>query len=153
MFVEFIWKICQGVALTYNSGERFSWGRSLGLLLWEGVFALSCNKYLLSAYCTRCCGGDGDESGSPSALGCVDSDSLNYGCTGSSKWLLIGVMRNALWSGFLVLEALFGSVITLIKESWSCFLFFHHISFLVFPFCFVTESVWSVYQLLDFNAE
>lgn len=102
-----------------------------------GCFHSSCNKYLLGAYCTWCCGGCGDESGSHSALGCVDSDSLNYGCPGSSKWLLIGVMRKTLWSGFLVLEALYGSVITLIKESWSrcCFSTSSHFS------CFIS-TLW-----------
>lgn len=31
--------------------------KSLGMLLWQGVFVLSYTKYLLSAYRTWCCGG------------------------------------------------------------------------------------------------
>ena len=47
-----------------------------------GVFIPSYTKYLLSAYCTRCCGGCRDESAMCSALGCIDSHSLNCGCEG-----------------------------------------------------------------------
>lgn len=70
--------------------------KSLGMLLWQGVFILSYTKYLLSAYRTWCCGGTEDESTMYSALGCVDSYNLNCGCEGKGEWLLIGLMRTKL---------------------------------------------------------
>lgn len=36
------------------------------------------------------------ESAMYSALGCVDSYSLDRGCEGKGKWLLIGLMRSKL---------------------------------------------------------
>lgn len=61
------------------------------------MFSLLHATSIYGAYCTWRCGGYRDDSDSHSALGFVDSDRLNYGYTESSKWLLIGVMRNALW--------------------------------------------------------
>ena len=72
-----------------------------------------------------------DESAVYSALGCVDSYSLNCGCEGKGKWLLIGLMRTKLWSGLVVLGFLFRCLITSIKESLSDLFFFNAFSLVV----------------------
>lgn len=56
-----------------------------------------------------------------SALRCVHFHSLNCGCEGKGKWLLMALMRNKLQSGLVVLGFLFRCIITSIKESQNYF--------------------------------